>query len=159
MHTSRILSKPIGALAAFGTALLMTLPVSAAPTKPQAPAVSENPQATKLYEAGKKEVDKDLFPAALKRFEAADSLDPDNPDILNMLAYSQRKTGDLDSAIKNYHRALELRSDFPEAREYLGEAYIQAALREIATLAGYGKDGEHEHEELVEALKEAADQF
>lgn len=159
MTASRSLSKIFGGLAAITVALLMTLSTHAAPSKPKAPAISENPDAAKLYDSGKKEVDKELFPAALKRFEAADALDPNNPDILNMLAYSQRKTGDVDSAIQNYHRALELRPEFPEAREYLGEAYIQAALKEIETLAGYGASGEHEHQELVEALKEAASQF
>ncbi len=134
-------------------------PASADGSKKAAPKISQNSEAASLYAAGKKEAKKELFPAALKRFEAADQLDPNNPDILNMLAYCQRKTGALDEAMANYHRALKLRPEFPEAREYLGEAYIQAALREIETLAGYGSKAKHERKDLVEELKEAAAKF
>ena len=76
-----------------------------------------------------------------------------------MLAFSLRKTGKIDKAIKHYHKALKLRPRFPQAREYQGEAYIQAAVREITTLKRYGKTAEHEHDDLVEALIEAADRF
>ena len=81
---------------------------------------------------------------------------PHDPDILNMLAYSQRKLGRTDEAIVNYHKALALRARFPEAREYLGEAYLQAALEQLRILKTYGADGEEGREELIEAFKEAA---
>ncbi|MDD5692605.1 MAG: tetratricopeptide repeat protein, partial [Candidatus Omnitrophica bacterium] len=61
-----------------------------------------------------------------------------------------------DESLETYKKALELRPRFPEAREYLGEAYIKAALREIKTLKGYGVDGEENLEDLVKAFKEAA---
>lgn len=110
-----------------------------------------------LYAEGKKAADMGDYGKALGYFEKAHDADADNPDVLNMLAYSQRKTGEIDQAIANYQRALELKPRFPEAREYLGEAYIQAALREIETLKSYGAEAEHELEELVEAFKEAAE--
>ena len=50
----------------------------------------------------------------------------------------------------------KLRPKFPEAREYLGEAHIQAAIREIETLKSYGADGKEELADLVKALKDAA---
>lgn len=159
MTAYRFLRTALSGLTVATLAFCLVQPAAAVPSKPKTPQISENAEASKLYETGKKEADQDLFAAALERFEAAAALDPDNPDILNMLAYSQRKTGLLEQAIENYHRALELRPEFPEAREYLGEAYIQAALREIETLTGYGSKAEHELEELVEALKAAAAQF
>jgi hypothetical protein len=45
---------------------------------------------------------------------------------------------------------------FPEAREYMGEAYIQAALAEIETLKSYGKDDDEQRAALIKAFKDAA---
>ena len=96
------------------------------------------------------------YKTALDNFKKAQEIDRNNPDILNMLAHSQRKLGMIDEALDNYKRALKLRPNFPEAREYLGEAYIQAALREIETLKSYGKKGDEQREDLIKALKDAA---
>jgi hypothetical protein len=74
-----------------------------------------------------------------------------------MIAYTQRKTGKLDDAFENYHKALGMRPKFPEAREYLGEAHIQAALLQIDILREYGKDGETELAQLVSVLRRAAE--
>ena len=94
--------------------------------------------------------------SALKYFQKAFELDRRNPDVLNMLAHSKLKTGLINEAILDYWTALKLRPRFPEAREYMGEAYIQAALKEIGTLKGYGKDGEEQREDLIKAFKAAA---
>ena len=76
-----------------------------------------------------------------------------------MLAYSQRKSGHLDLAIETYKKAIRLRGRFPQAREYLAEAYLQASLRELATLRSYGDSGAREAALLVTALKEAANEL
>ena len=55
--------------------------------------------------------------------------------MLNMLAYVQRKLGQTDEALESYRKALKLRPQFPEAREYLGEVYIQASLEQIDILS------------------------
>ena len=78
-----------------------------------------------------------------------------DPDILNMLAYTQRKTGELDRAIDNYKRALDLRPDFPQAREYLGEAYLQAALAQLKWLDDKGTGAERERDQLLRKVHEA----
>ena len=94
---------------------------------------------------------------ALPLLERAVAKDRRDADALNLLAYCQRKTGKLDSAFENYRRALELRPEFPAAREYLGEAHVQAALREVEILRGYGEPARAELEALVKALRDAAD--
>ncbi len=94
--------------------------------------------------------------AALKYIQQALKLDRENPEIINMLAHSERKLGMINKAIMDYWKALRLRPRFPEAREYLGEAYIQAALQEIETLKSYGTDGEEQREDLVKAFLAAA---
>jgi len=40
------------------------------------------------------------------------------------LGYALRKTGDFNTSLKNYDRALQLEPDYPEAIEYRGEAYL-----------------------------------
>jgi hypothetical protein len=59
--------------------------------------------------------------------------------------------------LRNYAKALKLRPNFPDAREYLGEAYLQALLRELDTLKSYGKNGEEQRQDLIKALTDAAD--
>jgi len=113
----------------------------------------------KLYKEGKRLVDAKQYRSALKKFEKALDKDSKNPDVLNMIAYSHRKLGDLDKAFDYYDKALAARSRFPEAREYLGEAHIQAALAEIKTLKTYGSKGDHARKDLIEPLKEAAAKY
>lgn len=116
-------------------------------------------QAQQLYEQGKASVGQKDFTAALRLFTQANRLNANDADILNMLAYSHRKLGRLDDAFTYYRRALKLRPRFAEAREYLGEAHIQAAVREIKILQGYGNEGREQAEELIEALKKAVATF
>lgn len=97
------------------------------------------------------------YEKALERFQVAIQADPSNPDVLNMLAFTQRKSGDLRSAFATYARALGARSEFPQAREYLGEAHIQAAMEEILTLKGYGAESEAHLAALIDALVGAAE--
>jgi cytochrome c-type biogenesis protein CcmH/NrfG len=94
---------------------------------------------------------------ALPLLEQTVAGDPKNAEALNLLAYCQRKTGHIDDAFVNYRRALELRPKFPAAREYLGEAYVQAALQQIEILRGYGEAARPELDKLVAALRAAAD--
>ncbi|MFA6435455.1 MAG: tetratricopeptide repeat protein [Elusimicrobiales bacterium] len=94
---------------------------------------------------------------ALDYFRQALKQDKKNPDMINMLAHSERKLGMLNEAITDYWTALSLRPRFPEAREYMGEAYIQAALKEMETLKSYGKAGEQQRKDLIKAFKDAAE--
>lgn len=80
---------------------------------------------------------------------------PEDADVHALVGFCRRKTGDLDDAFASYHRALELRPEYPEARQYLGEAHLQAALREIAILRGYGEPGREALDALLAALRDA----
>ena len=96
------------------------------------------------------------YQRAVGLFQQALQTDQRNPDVLNMLAFSLRKSGHLDEAFDYYRQALEIKPQFPEAREYLGEAHLQAALREIQTLKSYGASGREDLEDLTKAFKSAA---
>lgn len=110
----------------------------------------------KLYQEAVDEIEEARYEKAIKLLKKARRRDKGNPDILNLLGFSERKRGNLDSAFSYYKRALDLRPTFPEAREYLGEAHIDAALRELALLRSYGEDGKRAHAKLLEAFKRAA---
>jgi tetratricopeptide (TPR) repeat protein len=114
------------------------------------------PQTVSLYDQGLAASQANDFQKALPIFEQALRNDPNNPDILNMLAHTQRKIGLLDESLANYKKALQLRPHFPEAHEYLGEAYIQAALLELQVLRSYGGDAKEQVEDLTNFVKEAA---
>jgi predicted Zn-dependent protease len=116
-------------------------------------------QSAKPYDRGMDLVESEQFAEARKVFEQLAVEEPKNAEVLNMLAYTQRKTGDIDEAIANYGRALQLKPKFPQAREYLAEAYLQAALREAKTLQSYGDDGRGELRKLADAFQEAHSQI
>lgn len=113
-----------------------------------------NPATEDLYEKGRELAQNEEFEAARSIFEKLHTQDPKNPDVLNMLAYTQRKTGWLDEAVANYLQALKLRPKFPEAQEYLGEAYLQLALRQVEILRNTGS--KEETTQLVDAIHAAA---
>ncbi len=122
-------------------------------------ATSSSRQSTKnLYREAKKLTDQKNFEKALPILEKLNKREERNPEVLNLLAYAQRNVGEIDESIKNYQLALSIKPKFPEAREYLGEAYLYAALRELKTLEGYGKEGEEAHEELKEVFLKLAEQ-
>ena len=108
-----------------------------------------------LYEEALEKISDSKYRKAIKLLQKANRRDPGNPDTLNMLAFSERKLGNLEAAFSYYGRALELRPTFPEAREYLGEAHLDAALRQLALLRSYGEDGRQAYVNLLEALKRA----
>jgi len=112
--------------------------------------------AVKLYDQGMEANKNGDYQKAKTLFEQALSVNSNNPDILNMLAHTQLKVGLIDDSLENYKKALQLRPRFPEAREYLGETYIQAALRELTTLKSYGPDGAEQAEDLEKEIKKAA---
>jgi tetratricopeptide (TPR) repeat protein len=120
-------------------------------------AEAEGPdEADQLYARGMELAEEGKFEEALVRFEQAGKKRKKDPEILNMLAFCQRKTGDLEAAFENYAKALEIQPRFPQAREYLAEAHLQAALAQLEILRGYAPEGEQERAELVAAIRRMA---
>ena len=50
---------------------------------------------------------------------------PKNADALNLLAYSQRKTDDVQASLSNYKKALAIEPSHKDAHEYIGELYLR----------------------------------
>ncbi len=62
--------------------------------------------------------------AGLKRLLEAAQLDPENPDIHHETALVYRDLGEHERSLQEFHKALALRPDFPEARNNLGTLYL-----------------------------------
>ena len=73
---------------------------------------------TKLIEAGK-------FEQAIAKLGEALAEDPDDADLLNLMAFSNRKLDRFDAAMEYYQKALAIEPDHRGANEYLGELYLQ----------------------------------
>ena len=64
-------------------------------------------KAQDYYKQGEKAAKNREYQKAYNLFLQADDWDSENPDILNMLAFTQRKMGRIDEALKNYTKALQ----------------------------------------------------
>jgi tetratricopeptide (TPR) repeat protein len=70
-------------------------------------------------------IEAEKYAEAIDKLQAALSENADDADLLNLLAFSQRKLGRFDEAMVNYQQALKLEPRHLGANEYLGELYLQ----------------------------------
>ena len=82
-------------------------------------------RAGKLEKKEKKEKARKLYTQAFSKLEKAYKSDKKNPDILNYLGFTSRKTGDFEQAEKFYLKGLSLDPKHNGINEYLGELYVQ----------------------------------
>ena len=66
-----------------------------------------------------------LYKEAFVKLEKANKKDKDNPDILNYMGFTSRKSGNFDEAEKFYLKGLSLNPRHNGINEYLGELYVQ----------------------------------
>lgn len=76
-----------------------------------------------LYETGRKLALDERYGEAITVLSLA--ADRGDPRILNYLGYSHRKQGRVLVGLGYYQEALSISPDYSQAREYLGEAYLQ----------------------------------
>ena len=69
------------------------------------------------------------FEKAVEKFNDAIVLDPKLPEAYNNLGYCYRKLGNLQASLGAYAKAIDLNTNFAQAREYRGETYL--ALGEL----------------------------
>ncbi len=92
---------------------------------------SENNASDKLYAQGRALAKSGEYAKAIELLKTADQT---NPQVLNYLGYSYRKSGDLTTGIEYYKLALAIDPDFVLAHEYLGEGYVKAGRIDLAKL-------------------------
>jgi len=86
---------------------------------------------------------------------------PTDADMLNLLAYSQRKLRRFDEALVNYQKALDIEPEHRGANEYLGELYLQLGqldkaqerLQVLDKACFFGCDEFDELEEAIETYQ------
>ena len=82
-------------------------------------------RAGKLEKKEKTDKAKKLYAQAFDKLKKAHIKDKKNPDILNYLGYTSRKTGNFVEAEKFYLEGLSIKPDHNGINEYLGELYVQ----------------------------------
>ena len=82
-------------------------------------------RAGKLEKKEKTERAKKLYTQAFKKLEKALKKDKKNPDILNYMGFTSRKTGNFEIAEKFYLQGLNINPNHNGINEYLGELYVQ----------------------------------
>ena len=82
-------------------------------------------RAGKLEKKEKTEKAKKLYSQAFSKLEKAYKSDKKNPDILNYMGFTTRKTGNFEKAEKFYLKGLSLKPNHNGINEYLGELYVQ----------------------------------
>ena len=82
-------------------------------------------RAGKLEKKDKLEKAKKLYSQAFKKFDKAYLKDKKNPDILNYLGYTSRKSGNFSAAEDYYLKGLSINPKHNGINEYLGELYVQ----------------------------------
>ena len=80
-------------------------------------------RAKKLEEKNKIDRATKLYSKALKKLQQAYKTDKNNPDILNYLGFTLRKTGKLEEAEKYYLAGLKIKPNHNGINEYLGELW------------------------------------
>ena len=114
------------------------------------------------YDKAVKAVKAEKYKDAIPLLQKAIDQDPKNANAWNYLGYSQRKTGQLDAALKSYTSALQIDPNHKGAHEYLGELYLmtdnlpkaEELLKKLAALCN-GCDERKELEKAVATYKKA----
>ena len=66
-----------------------------------------------------------LYKEAFGKLEKANKKDKNNPDILNYMGFTSRKSGNFNEAEKFYLKGLNIKPNHNGINEYLGELYVQ----------------------------------
>ena len=112
-------------------------------------------RAKKLEEKNKNDRATKLYVKALEKLQQAYKTDRNNPDILNYLGFTLRKTGKLKEAEKFYLAGLKIKPDHNGINEYLGELYvntdrIEQAKERLTVLKNCNCEEYSELKEIIE---------
>ena len=100
---------------------LATLSATAAPTETQVQSIAA---ARSEIRSARAAIEREDWDRAIARLQAAERLDPGSADIQNLLGYSHRMKGDVETSFRYYHRALQINPDHRGAHEYIGRSYL-----------------------------------
>lgn len=110
------------------------------------------------YKRGYDEASNGNYQLAIKFLLKATKTSPDNPDVYNLLGFSNRKLDKLEESFMYYNRALKLNPRHLGANEYIRELYLitnnlkkaEEHLKILDDICFFGCD---EHDELKESIE------
>lgn len=114
---------------------------------------------TTLYEKGVKKTNAGEYARAEELFRESIRDEQSVAESYNMLGYVLRQQGRYDAAINAYKQALDRRPNFPEAREYLGEAYLKKARHQLDWLRENAGEDHETTRKLSRRIQQLADQL
>ncbi|WP_262273546.1 tetratricopeptide repeat protein [Microvirga yunnanensis] len=142
----------------FSLALLGAMALTPALTSTAALAVDDDTSISSVDLSSVREKIKAAnYSAALEELRGL-AEDTQQADVYNLLGYTLRKTGDYETSLTYYNKALQLQPDFKAAHEYLGELYVETghigkAKEQLAALTNLCPGGCEEREDLEKALE------
>ena len=72
------------------------------------------------------------YKTAMTHLQNVISAKPDDADALNLMGFSERKSGDMSESLEYYNKALALNPNHLGANEYLGELYLEMKMPDKA---------------------------
>ncbi|MDH3221193.1 MAG: tetratricopeptide repeat protein [Gammaproteobacteria bacterium] len=104
-------------------------------------------------------IDAEKYQQAISELDKALRDDPDNPDLLNLIAFSHRKLERFEIALNYYRQALQADPGHRGANEYLGELYLRLgqldkAEERLAVLDKKCFFGCREYDKLEKAIED-----
>ncbi|MCB2108813.1 MAG: tetratricopeptide repeat protein [Rhodobacteraceae bacterium] len=118
--------------------------------------------ASHSMDEAKAEIDNQNFEEAVEMLEEILRFEPENADAYNLLAYSQRNLGELDLAMENYNKALEIDPQHNNALEYQGELFLKlgdqpSAEKNLVLISATCKSGCEAYDVLQAAIERFKD--
>ena len=113
------------------------------------------------YTAAQAAVQGEDFDDAVKLLTKVVDRAPSDADAQNLLGFSYRKLGELDTAIIHYAAALEIDPKHKNAHEYIGEAYLELGdlesaemhLEALDKICAFGCDAYRELKRAIKSYK------
>ena len=102
-------------------------------------------------------IEVEKYEAAINELHDMLDSDPDNSDVMALLGFTYRKTGNFEDALTFYQWALRSAPEHIGANEYLGELYLETnqfekAVQQLEILDGICRSGCEEYTKLKDAI-------
>ena len=104
---------------------MLTAGILSAPGEARAAGGDDDDAPTSEYSLARKALDDGDYDVAINKLALLHETDPDDADVLNLLGYGYRKSGDFDQARGYYLQALAVDPKHRGANEYIGELYLE----------------------------------
>ena len=117
-------------------------------------------KAKKFEKKDKQSKAKNAYEKAIKSLLEANSINPSDPDILNLLGFSHRKIGDYENAEIYYSLGLEIDPKHVGINEYMGELFVATnrmdeAKKRLAVLENCNCKEYNELKQVIDGTKQS----